>query len=248
MDYNVIGEIMLFDVHCHILPGVDDGAKTEDSTKRMLKFAAREGMNSIIATPHFKYGEDFVSPEDIYAKYQMVRAWWKQISPKKELYLGSELFYSESIIEALKKGYALTINGTKYVLIEFPIYAEYGYIERAVKKLLYAGYIPILAHMERYKSLRKREQVQQLVDMGAYMQVNTSAIMGKHGILTKWYLLKLIKSGLIHFIGTDAHGSRERRPEIRECVEYLRKKIGNKETRRIVEKNPQKMLRGEKLV
>lgn len=239
---------MLFDVHCHILPGVDDGARTENSTKRMLKFAAREGTNTIIATPHFNYGTDFEQTKEIYAKYKMVRAWWKHISPKKELYLGSELFYSESILDALRKGQALTMNGTKYVLVEFPIYAEYGYIEHAVQRLLYAGYLPILAHIERYKSLRKKGRVQQLVDMGAYMQVNTSAIIGKHGILTKWYLLKLIKHRLVHFIGTDAHGSHERKPEMRECVEYLKKKIGKRETRRIVERNPQKMLKGEKLV
>lgn len=248
MDYSVVGDFMIFDIHCHILPGVDDGARTEESTKRMLKIAAREGTNSIIATPHFKYDTDAVQVEELRKKYEMVRAWWKMISPKKELYLGNELFYSESIVDALKAGHALTMNGTRYVLVEFPVYVEYSYIERAVQKLLYAGYIPILAHIERYSCLKKEEQVRQLVDMGAYMQSNTSAIMGKHGIMIKWYLMKLLRNGLVHFIGTDAHGSKERRPEMRECVKYLIKKLGKKQTRKIVEENPQRMLKGEKIV
>lgn len=82
------------------------------------------------------------------------------------------MYYSDGIIEALDQGIALTMNGTKYVLVEFPVYVEFPYIQKAVQRLLYAGYIPIIAHVERYERIRKRTHIEELVDMGAYIQVN----------------------------------------------------------------------------
>ena len=79
------------------------------------------------------------------------------------------------------------------------------------------------------------------------MQVNATAILGKHGFITKLFVMKLIKESLVHFVGSDAHGSRERRPELRECVLYLKKKLGTAGARQILEQNPMKMLKGEEL-
>lgn len=238
---------MIFDIHCHILPSVDDGARNEDSTKRMLKIAAKEGTSAIVATPHFACGRSEEKQGEILEKYQMVSAWWKEYSSKKELYLGNELFYGEGIVEALQSGKALTMNGTRYVLVEFPTYVDFLSLKRGVQTLLYAGYIPIIAHIERYENLNKKDKVQELVDMGAYIQVNASAILGKHGFMTKLFVMKLLKESLVHFVATDAHGSRERAPELRECAIYLKKKLGTAKARQILEKHPMQMLKGEEL-
>lgn len=238
---------MIFDIHCHILPAVDDGARNESSTDRMLRIASSEGINVIVATPHFAYGREKEEVEEIKRKYAEVRTWWKKRGPDKEMYLGNELFYSEGVIEALEAGQALTMNGTKYVLVEFPIYAEFSCVQKAIQKLQYAGYIPIIAHVERYEHLRKKGVMQELVHMGAYMQVNASAILGKHGMITKYYVMQMIKQGLIHFVATDAHGSRERRPEMQQCVAYLEKKLGVSKTHQLLQENPMRMLKGEEL-
>lgn len=238
---------MIFDIHCHILPGVDDGARNETSTDRMLRIAAAEGIDVIVATPHFAYGREKEEVEQIKRKYAEVRALWKKRGGNKEMYLGNELFYSEGVIEALQDGRALTMNGTRYVLVEFPVYAEFSYVQRAIQKLQYAGYIPIVAHVERYEYLRKKGIMVELVRMGAYMQVNASAINGKHGIFTKHYVMGLIRQGLIHFVASDAHDSRERRPEINRCAVYLEKKLGVSKTHRLLRDNPQRMLKGEEL-
>ena len=141
---------MIFDIHCHILPSVDDGARNESSTDRMLRIAASEGIDVIVATPHFSYDREKEEVEMIKRKYAEVRALWKKRGADKEMYLGNELFYSEGVIEALQDGRALTMNGTRYVLVEFPMYAEFSNIQKAIQKLQYAGYIPIIAHVERY--------------------------------------------------------------------------------------------------
>ena len=238
---------MVVDVHCHILPGVDDGAKDERSTKEMLKLASEEGIDVIIATPHFAYELKEKKQRDRLEKYEKVRAWWKMVHPKKELYLGNEILYSEGVVEALTRGEALTMNGTRYVLVEFPEYESFDYIRIAVQRLLYAGYLPIIAHVERYAEARKLKHIEELVDIGAYIQVNAAVILGKRGFVVKHQIMKLLKRGLVHFIGTDAHDTVRRKPEMKECRRYLEKKIGISMTRWILEENPQRMLKGEEV-
>ena len=238
---------MIYDIHCHVLPRVDDGASSTENAQRMLRIASKEKTNVIVATPHFSCETEQSQTERVKEKYRLVSEWWKEMKPNHEMYLGNELYYGEGIIEALEEGRALTMNGTRYVLVEFPTYAEYSYIYRAVQNFLYADYIPIIAHVERYDSLRKKSNVEELVDLGAYLQVNASTVTGKHGFFTKLFVMNLMKQNLIHFIGTDAHGTKERRPEMRACVEYMVKKLGKKKARQILEKNPMAMLKGEEI-
>lgn len=238
---------MIFDIHTHILPDVDDGAKDADETKRMLQIASEEGVDAIVATPHFTCGMSKKQTQKRIELYEAVRNWWKKKEPDKELYLGNELFYGESLVEALEEGVALTMNGTRYVLVEFPIYADFSYVQKAVRTLQYAGYFPIIAHVERYENMQDRGKIQSLVDMGAYIQVNVSSIIGNHGLIAQHRIVRYLKAGLIHFVASDAHGARVRRPEMQQCREYLEKKIGEKKTRQILEINPEKMLKGEEI-
>lgn len=238
---------MIIDIHCHILPGVDDGARDERSTMRMLKIAKEEGIDAIVATPHYFCGMDKKQVQEFQIRFLETAKWWKQFGAKRKMYLGSELFYGEELVDELNQGQALTMNGTRYVLVEFPEYVEFPNIQKAVQKLRYGGYIPIIAHIERYDHLQKKANIQELVDMGAYMQSNVSAILGEQGYRKKWFLLSLMKHQLLHFVGTDAHGAWHRRPQMQECVRYMEKKLGTARVRQILEENPKKMLKGEKI-
>ena len=238
---------MVFDIHSHILPGIDDGAKDADETKRMLQIASEEGIDAVVATPHFTCGMSVKQTQKRIELYEAVRNWWKKKEPDKEFYLGNELFYGESLVEALEEGAALTMNGTRYVLVEFPIYADFSYVQKAVRTLQYAGYFPIIAHVERYENMQDRGKIQNLVDMGAYMQVNVSSIVGNHGLIAQHRIVRFLKAGLIHFVASDAHGAGVRRPEMQQCKVYLERKIGLKKTRQILEINPEKMLKGEEI-
>lgn len=169
------------------------------------------------------------------------------MNPPMRLALGSELYWSEDIIEALESGKALTINKTRYVLVEFPVYTEYPSIDKAVRKLTYAGYIPILAHIERFEGTSKEENVAALIEAGAYMQINTEAVTGKAGFFKKMYVLKLIKNGMIHFLGTDAHRVNWRPPKMAEAMSIIEKKCGADMVYRLTEENPKKLLKGERI-
>lgn len=238
---------MIIDMHCHILPGIDDGARDEGSMERMLRIADAEGIEAIVATPHYMPGEDEKKLEAIKTKYALAREAWRKRGSQKELYLGNEILWEDGIVDALESGKALTMNGTSYVLVEFFPETGYAYIESAVRKLQYAGYIPIIAHVDRYERLQNRKALQDLVDMGAYLQVNVSTILGNHGFLMRHRVLRWMREDLIHFVGSDAHNSKTRRPVMKECAQYLRKKLGATKTHQILEEHPMRMLKGEKL-
>lgn len=238
---------MVIDVHCHILPKVDDGARDSGTTVKMLEMAFQEGIGGMIATPHYEYGMDRSVLNKRKKTFEAVRQIAMEMKPGFQMYLGNEIFYSDGTISALEEGTALTLNGTRYVLIEFPVYAEFSDISRAVRNMQYAGFIPVLAHIERYKGTKKLDQVRELVELGACMQVNASSVTGKMGWLSQKYVVNLIQKNLVHLLGTDAHGCMHRRPEMRECLMYLNKKVGVRAANQLSRINPMKLLGGEEI-
>lgn len=241
------GLFVIVDIHSHILPNLDDGSRNLQETKEMIDIAVQEGIEAIIATPHYEAGAN----QEFIVKYQQafeeVRQYIEANQIPLELYQGNEIYYSESVPELLQKNEVHTLNGTPYILMEFPIEMGYSSIQRAVNAVSYAGYWPIIAHTERYPVLRDIKKVYELIRMGAYIQLNTNAITGKEGWRTKQFCKKLLKHHMVHVVGTDAHGSRHRRPKMKECLGYLDKKFGKTYRRRISEENPLSILKGEKI-
>ena len=235
----------MIDIHCHILPGVDDGAKDTQETEKMLRIAYNEGIRCIIATPHYHGG---MKPE-VWKKRRAALAstiaMAKEISPDLHIISGAEIYYSQEAVEDLMMGDVWTLNASKYVLIEFATYVEFTYIRQAVQTLQYNGYLPILAHIERYDALLIEENVEELVRMGAYIQVNAGSVIGRDGRDIKKYLLQLLKKRYIHFIGTDAHGSAHRRPLMKKCAAYIEKKTDKTYRRQVCLENARKIVRRE---
>jgi len=238
---------VIIDIHSHILPGIDDGAKNMQETIDMIHMAVEEGIDAVIATPHYEVGAGFEAMERYQEVYEEVLQYITDHQIPLQLYQGNEIYYSGSIPELLQQGRIRTMNESRYILVEFAPGTEYTSMKRAFSMLLYAGYWPILAHAERYMTLRKLNRVEEIVRMGVCIQLNTSAITGRDGLQIKRYCHKLLKNGLVHVIGTDAHGSRHRRPEMKECVIYLDKKIGITYRRQLCEMNPTRILKGEKI-
>lgn len=238
---------MVIDIHSHILPGIDDGAKSMDEAIQMLNIAVQEGIEAMVATPHYEVGMKNGYSKKCLNVYDKLQECIKTKKLPIELYLGNEIYYSESILELLQNGEIHTINGTPYVLVEFPIHIGQQSMERALNNLFYAGYWPIIAHAERYSVLRDVNKVSNLVRNGACIQVNVSAILGQDGWTTKHFCKRLMKKRLIHIVSTDAHRARKRKPIIKECLEYIEKKYGTDYRKQVSEDNPLKILKGERI-
>lgn len=235
----------MIDIHSHILPGIDDGSGSMEETAKMMEIAVQEGIDVIIATPHYEVGLGEGQMEKYAIACQKMEQYLQEHPVPLQIYCGNEIYYSEGVVEALQNGEICTMNESRYVLVEFPVYESYQYIERAIYNLQNAGYWVIIAHAERYSALQDMKRIRFLVKMGVYVQVNASSVIGKSGWKIKAFCLQLMKQDLIHFVATDSHGSKHRRPLIQECLEYIDKKMGSRYRKKISETNPQKIIKGE---
>ena len=236
------------DIHCHILPGVDDGSQTPEETKAMLQMAWDEGIQIMVATPHYHKQRGKNDIELIKKQLLLTRKLAKEVHPKMQICLGMEIYYGEDVPELLKEGRVVSIRKSRYILVEFSPGDEFQYILNAVRKLQMSGHTVIIAHIERYNCLRKDiSNVEYLREMGAYLQVNTGSITGSYGRSVKKFLREVLKAHLVQLVGTDAHGSERRTPKMQEAYKEVVKRCGEEYADQIFGQNAKKVLRNEEI-
>lgn len=235
-----------YDIHCHILPGADDGAKVFTDAMEMIRIAYEDGIRHIVLTPHYQKGHFGLPIQQLRVRYEILRKEAKQQYPDMELYLGTEICHFHDAPLELSEGKIMTMADTRYVLVEFYPKSELRSILSGLQEIQMAGFNPILAHVERYEALMGNyEEILHLIRMGIYIQVNASSVIGKSGHKVKVFIKKLLERDMVHFIGTDAHGIEHRRPQLKECANYITRKWGKDYTELLLEENPRRMLNGE---
>lgn len=239
-------ETGFYDTHCHILPGVDDGAKNIAESLEMLKIAYEEGIRHVVLTPHFHVGHYETETGKLQEKFEELSEAASSALPEMNLYPGCEVCFHMDASKRLGNGQLLTLAGTSYTLVEFFPKSEARAILRGLREIQMGGKWPILAHVERYEALvGNYEAIEEMISMGIQMQVNTSAIVGKDGLRIKRFAKKLLDYEMVRFIGTDAHGAKHRRPLMKECADYITKKWGADYTEELLIQNPEKLVRGQ---
>lgn len=232
-----------FDIHSHILPGVDDGSKNMEMTLQMADAAYEQGVRNMIATPHYYPGHKNESKKEIEKVYKETVSAISRKYKDFTLLLGNEIYYKAEIIELLKKKEIFTLADTRYILIEFSTTADYRYLYNAVQQCVNNGYYPVLAHIERYQCLYKNEKkVAELINAGAYIQTNAENYRKGLFLPGRNYCMKLVQSGMVHFLGSDCHNMTERKPDFGKAVDYLEQKIDKKALERLVTENPMQLL------
>jgi len=217
-----------FDIHNHAMPDVDDGAHNLKESNRMLKAAYEEGIRSIILTPHCYPRFRETTPDELKEKHLKLQKLAHMIDRSFEIYLGNEIYYQHDVAELLHNRKIQTMAGSDYVLVEFSLSKDFRDIKNGLYELQMAGYLPILAHIERYKCFEKTfNHMVELEEMGVYLQVNASSVIGNNGLATKRFVKQALDEELVHFIATDAHGIWNRPPLIKKCVHYVSKKYGS---------------------
>jgi len=232
----------VIDMHNHILPGVDDGSQSMETTLKMIRIAAEEGITHMLATPHFKKGHHNASPATVRKLVADVQALADENDLNLTILGGNEVMYFSDMEEAFEAGQLNTMNGSNYLLIEFYPDDDYARIRRGVETVQSLGLHPILAHVERFLPLRKDPRlIEEIKGRGALIQVNASSIDGSQGFGTKQFCKKLLKQRLVDFVGTDAHHYESRAPRMKNCVEYLYAKYDEAYVDKILFKNAMKL-------
>lgn len=218
------------DLHSHFLPGVDDGAKKIEVTKRMLESAYKYGVTDIMLTPHYiidsKYEKTALQNEKIFGEIEKFAKNEYGIN----LFLGNEVYCNEEILDLLKKKKIKTLNDSRYILIEIPMYNKANNVKSIFLELISNGYVPILAHPERYVAYYNNiDFFLDLRNLGVLMQMNATSLVGDYGRHAKKMAVKLLKANLISFIGSDIHSDHDRKYEYLRKVEKKLKRIVGKE-------------------
>lgn len=235
-----------FDIHSHILPSIDDGAVSLEKSRNMLKIAYEEGIATIFATPHYAVGAVNIEISELYKKQTLVNDVAKDIDPSIKVLLGNEIYYSEDVIRHLREGKALTLANTRYVLVEFSKYDSFEKIKTGIHRLLIYGYLPIISHVEDYPCLMDDLQnIEKLLDLGTYTQVNVSSLTGAIGDSNKKNSTTLIKNKMVHFLATNSHSDYKRGPYMKKGVRYLKRKFGDRLVDHLLIDNPKTLLKNE---
>ncbi len=218
----------MIDIHCHILPGVDDGAKTIEDSMKMAKEAVDEGIHKIIATPHHKNGQyenekivvlDKVAELNTRLKAEGIPL---TILPSQEVRLFGEW------MEEYEKGSILPLaEGSPYVMIEFPSSSIPRFADKLFYEMQLRGFIPVIVHPERNQEIvQNPDKLYHLVKNGALTQITAASLVGAFGKNVQKFSKSLIEANLTHFIASDAHNITNRNFKMREAFDYVEKNYG----------------------
>jgi len=265
----------MIDIHTHILCGLDDGATTIEDSLEMCRIAYHDGIRTIVATPHTLNGVYQNDRPSIIAKvrelntallhseiqipkseiqnprfHPILNPESKSPNPNSPLRIlpGADVHLCEKTLRQLDRGEVTTIGDDgKYLLIEFPFHAiPYG-AEEIVFQLMTRGVIPIISHPERNLELKQNpRRYHEMIRMGCIGQVTAMSLTGGFGPAVRRFAEKLLQTGLVHVIASDAHSADGRPPVLSLAVHAAAKIVGDQEALRMVTEYPQAVLEGRR--
>ncbi len=229
----------MIDIHTHILPFLDDGSDTLAHSLEMVKKEEALGVKDVILTPHHRFSYKHGKKEIEQAFDEFVKE-VKKSGIDVNLYLGQELLVDRHFKEFIDSGELITLNGSKYVLIEFSLSQEQSFLD-PVYEFVRLGYKPIVAHLERY-FYADLDMAYQIKELGGLIQVNARSVIGKDNRKSKKLAKQFLKAGLVDFVASDVHYFRDN--ALKESYQHVLKKYGQALADEIFNDNAQKILKG----
>ncbi len=238
----------MIDIHSHIVFDVDDGPKSIEESKNLLREAYSQGVRTIVSTSHRRKGMFETPEEKIATNFLKVREMAKEVADDLVIAYGAEIYYTPDVVEKLEKKLIPTLNDSHYALIEFSMNTPYRDIHKGLSDILMLGITPVIAHIERYDALENNEKrVQELIDMGCYTQVNSShflkpKLFGETYKFMKKRAQHFLERDLVHVIASDMHNLDRRPPHMEEAYDIIAKKYGEDKAKELFKDNPRKII------
>ena len=233
----------MIDLHSHIIPKIDDGSKSIEDSIAMIKEAKNAGFTDIFLTPHYIENYFDLDVQSRKEKFAELREIVKENNIEINLFLGSEIFINPEIDKLYLSNTILTLNNSKYMLIEIPMNDTILYLDDVIENLVSIGITPILAHPERYQCVQNDINVcEGLIDKGALFQMNFGSIIGVYGKDVKKTAIKLLKNNYIHFLGSDAHRKESLYTKIESAKKKIIKIIGKEKIDILTIENPKHIM------
>lgn len=233
----------MIDLHCHILPGIDDGAKTLDDSLAMARIAVADGIHTLACTPHIYPGMYMNDGPGIARARDALQVELDRQGIPLKLVVGADVHLVPGLIEGIRSGRVPTLNGSRYFLLEPSHTTPPPRLEAQVAELIVAGYTPIVTHPERLAWVEGHYPVfKRLIAQGAWMQVTAGALTGVFGRRARYWGERFIGEGHTHLLATDAHTTGRRLPRLTEGLAVARRLVGEREASRLVNERPNAVL------
>jgi len=253
----------MIDLHNHILPGIDDGAEVLEESIEMCRISFRDGIRTIVATPHILPGIYENNRPTILAKVHELNEAIKKFGVKNldpitqlpndsitelEILPGADIHFSFDLLQRYENGEIVAVNDLgRYLMVEFEFQGIPYKAEEALFQLLTKGIVPIISHPERnFEIGHNPKRYYEMIRMGCLGQVTAMSLTGEFGPEIKQIAEKLVKKRLIHIIASDAHSAGRRPPILSSGVKAAEKIVGKKEAQKMVTEYPQAILEGRK--
>jgi protein-tyrosine phosphatase len=231
----------LFDLHCHIIPGIDDGSPDLETSLAMARLSAAEGVGVIACTPHILPGVHDNSGPDIRRRVESLQSELDAAGVDCRLVVGCDAHIAPDLVSKLKSGLVLSIHDSRYVLVEPPHHFLPPNVDRLFFDLLAAGYVPILTHPERM-SWADDDLLYRLIHSGTWMQVTAGSILGAFGQRAKRRAEQMLLQGWVHIVASDAHNVTQRPPAMGRSFRALCDLVGSDEAENLVKVRPAAIL------
>lgn len=235
----------MIDLHCHILPGLDDGARTLEESLEMARIAAGDGVATIVATPHlFRWNLGLENVSSVEERRRELLAALGQNGIPVEIKAGAEVHISHNLVEELRANRRhLVINNSRYMFLEFPSSHVIPGVKKLIFDLMSEGITPIIAHPERnYGFAKNPGLLHELVQMGALAQANGGSLTGLYGRRAAGTAVRFLTWNLIHFLASDGHHPNSISPRLSDAVKRAEAAIGKDEAHALVADNPEAVL------
>jgi protein-tyrosine phosphatase len=217
----------MIDIHCHILPGIDDGPKSMEESINLAKLAVNEGIKTIIATPHHKNGRYLNPKSKILEKVVELNNLLKKEGILLNVLPGQETAIHGELIEGYEKGDILPLDHSQYLFIELPPNHVPRYTDQLIYDIQLRGIIPIIVHPERnHEIIQHPDSLYDLVKKGSLAQITASSVVGAFGKKIKTFSEQLIEANLIHFIASDAHNTINRTFQLKKAYNHIENRYG----------------------
>lgn len=236
----------MLDIHAHILPGLDDGPRDWDEAVEMCTFARKDGIETIVASPHTLNGVYDNPPKKVLEQVERLKHLLRQNCINLEVLPGSEVHVCPDCVDRILNKEVLTINNSgEYVLLELPFEVISPGIENLIFDLLVKGIKPVLAHPERNREVsRKPGSLLSLVEKGALVQITGSSLVGGFGRTVRDCARILLESNMVHVIASDAHSANGRPPVLSEAREQCAELIGEERASQLTVEFPRNIIQG----
>jgi protein-tyrosine phosphatase len=230
---------VVIDLHCHILPGIDDGAGDLSVSLAMARAQVADGVTVVACTPHILPGLYHNTGPQIRKAVQDLQEEVDAHDIPLQLTTGADVHITPDIVAGLRSGHLLSVADSRYVLVEPPHHVAPLRLSEPFFELIMAGYVPVLTHPERLGWIKTHyAAIQALARAGTWMQVTAGSLAGGFGKTAQYWAERMLDEGLVHILATDAHDTRRRPPNLSRGHEIAAKRVGEAEAQHLVVTRP----------